>query len=155
MEKGVRDMECTFSSGNHLNVKEKYTKLLFCPLLFEDGETKAICLHHCLRLQSIFERITELLRQDITRKQLINDPECFHQYLAGEVLDMVKEIKLNRNWNEARNSCLNCHPIEVEPNPDIVPVGSSIEATNAAVLRKAADVGDTEIHQVGRDKLEV
>lgn len=147
-------MECEFS--NHRDVDKKYgEQLVFCPLLFSDGETKAICLHHCLRIQGIFERITELLRQYITPRQLMSDPECFHQYLAGEALDMVKEMKLNRNWYDARLLCSSCNPIEVEPNPDIVPVGTSKEATNAAVLRKAKMVGETEIRFVGRDKLEV
>lgn len=122
--------ECIFS--NHTDVKEPYRELVWCPLF-----AGHICKHHCLRIQGIFDRITELLRETINREQLINDPECLYEYLAGEVLDMVKEHQPNRNWNEARNSCLACIPVEAEPNPDIIPVQRSKSATNTAVLRRA------------------
>jgi hypothetical protein len=54
-------MNCEFK--NHTNVKngKMASELVYCPLLFADGKTRTICLHHCLRLQGIVEKVTETI----------------------------------------------------------------------------------------------
>ena len=145
--------ECAY---NHNNIKsDRFTsELVFCPLA-SDSEAKTICKRHCLMIQGLFDTITHLMRQTISREELVEDPTCFHEHLSPKELDLVKQMEIRRDWDNARLLCLSCNPLEVNPNPDIVPIMGSIEATNATILRKAEMAGDTEIRFVGKDRLEV
>ncbi len=134
-------MKCVLK--DHKGVTPRYSEtLLFCPLFSNKGLMSTVgvmCVHHCLKTEQIIDALSNLImRGEVTREDLKQDPEAFYPHLSGELRTLAEAIskKSGLTWEAISSECSRCPATPVETN-------------------NVPKAEPTEITQVGKNDLKV